>query len=255
MPRIKQKEGSHLLLQRAWRPARRSRRCRCRSRGPAGRRRTPHARSGTVPQHLQCGQTGFYRPQQAYASAKDRVQRAHLSMSGAAAAVCEQHQPEHTLPQAGHYCCARTRHEGAGVVAAVAAAHERHVVREHAADIGAGARRQLSGRCIDQRLAEATRTRVVEGHPLRSSGQSWRCAIHEKLINGQTCSHIRHAVCRFFSSPFFSSPRETVIPLTTCKRSISELFRALAAMCSSHSISGLVPLFMATLASNHLFSP
>lgn len=36
--------------------------------------------------------------------------------------------------------CVRTRHEGPGVVAPVAAAHQRHVVREHAADVGAGAR-------------------------------------------------------------------------------------------------------------------
>ena len=34
----------------------------------------------------------------------------------------------------------RTRHEGAGVVAPMPGAHQRHVVREHAADVGAGAR-------------------------------------------------------------------------------------------------------------------
>jgi hypothetical protein len=34
----------------------------------------------------------------------------------------------------------RTRHKGAGVVAPEPRAHQRHVVREHAADVGAGAR-------------------------------------------------------------------------------------------------------------------
>jgi hypothetical protein len=51
----------------------------------------------------------------------------------------------------------RTRHEGAGVVAPVPGAHQRHVVREHAADVGAGARGGDTRRVL-QRLRDIHHT-------------------------------------------------------------------------------------------------